>query len=104
MAIVTKRYYYQGPWPLDMKNVVDPALIVDAQNWVVACDTTWDDAVSPASIADERMRHYGCFPEPIDTRGTSPTPFLGLRSPDGSIWKLSVDNAGVFLPPIKVTP
>jgi hypothetical protein len=86
-----------------MKNVVDPALVVDPLNWAIACDITWDDAVSPASIADERMKHYGCFAEVIDTRVASPTPFLGLRSPDGSIWKLSVDNAGV-LTTIKVTP
>jgi len=103
MAIVTRRFQYKGPWPLDLRNALDPALTLPAPGFVVAYDATYDDAIVPVATIDERMRHYGCFPEAVDTKVASPTPFLGLISPDGSIWKLSVDDLGV-LSTTKVTP
>ena len=32
-----------------------------------------------------------------DTNGTAVFPFIGLRSPDGSTWKLSIDNTGALI-------
>jgi hypothetical protein len=99
MATLTRRYGYQGPWPLDLKNATDPTLVLPATNFRVYYDVTWDDAQASIAGMDERMSHYGCFPDPSGTsappNGTN-VPFLGLKSPDGSIWELSVDNAGVL--------
>ena len=32
-----------------------------------------------------------------DINGAAVFPFIGLRSPDGSTWKLSIDNTGVLI-------
>jgi len=99
MATVTRRYVYQGPWPLDMQRAVGPGVVVPPTNFRVYFDLQYDDVNTNATAVDERMRHYGCFPDLSGTsnppNGTA-IPFLGLQSPDGSIWELSVDNAGVL--------
>ena len=96
MAIITRRFQYKGPWPLDLQTTLDPGAVLPAPGFVVTYDLRYDDTVASAAVVDERMRHFGCFPEPADTRGTSPTPFIGAISPDGSIWKLQVDNLGII--------
>jgi hypothetical protein len=42
-----------------------------------------------AAVADALNRK-------ADVNGAAVFPFIGLRSPDGSTWKLSVDNAGTL--------
>ena len=99
MAIVTRRFSYQGPWRLDMQLATDPALTFPPANFRVYFDATYDNAVVDAVAFDERMRHYGCFPDTSGTDGPpngTAVPFLGLRSPDGSIWELQVDNLGAL--------
>jgi hypothetical protein len=96
MATVIRRYLYKGPWPLDMKDATDPALTLPAPGFYVTYDVSFDDAAAPTAAMDERMRHYGCFPDTQNTIALSPTPFLGLKSPDGSAWKLQVDDLGVL--------
>jgi len=103
MAIQTKRYQFKGPWPLDLKNSTDPNLVLANPGFFIAFDVTWDDAVCDPSAMDERMRHYGCFPELVDTLVTSPIPFIGIIAADDSVWKLNISILGV-LTTIKVTP
>lgn len=85
-----------------MKNAIDPALTIPLPKFVVVFDLSYDDVAADPATVDERMRHYGCFPEAADTKIASPDPYLGLISPDGSIWKISVDNLGI-LTTLKVT-
>jgi hypothetical protein len=96
MAIIKRRYLYKGPWPLPLRGATDQALTLPNPKFVLPYDVQWDDAISPIAAMDEQMKHYGCFPEPVDTFGLSPDPFLGIISPDGSIWKLSVSDLGVL--------
>ena len=103
MAMQTRRYQYEGPWPLDMQLATDPGVPFPSPTFVIAFDATFDDAVADVEAVDERMTHYGCFPEPVDTQTLSATPYVGLISPDGSIWKVSVNDAGV-ISTTKVTP
>jgi hypothetical protein len=103
MAIVTRRFKYFGPWPVDVKAAIDPALALPTPTFVIMFDIVYDDSIATAPVADERMRHYGCFPDTQDTIALSPIPFLGLVSPDNSIWKLSVDNLGIVTS-VKVSP
>jgi hypothetical protein len=98
MAAITRRYLYKGPWPLDMKNSTDPALTLPfpVPCFYITYDVAFDDAVASVASMDERMRHYGCFLDMQNTIALSPNPFLGIQSPDGSAWKLQVDDAGVL--------
>jgi len=96
MAIQTRRFQYKGPWPLDLKLSLDPGVVLPAPGFFVCFDVTWDDVQADLAAVDERMRRYGCFPEAVGTVVGSPTPFLGLIAPDGSLWKLSVDNLGIL--------
>lgn len=93
---IIRRYYYKGPWPLDLKNATDPELTIPNPKFVVAYDIKFDDKVADTNAMDERMRHYGCFPEPLNTQIRSPEPFIGVISPDGNIWKLNVDDLGLL--------
>ena len=102
MANVTRRFQYKGPWPLDMKNATDPNMTFPNPGFVVTYDVVYNDSVVDAGSVDERMRHYGCFPEPADTRALSPEPFIGIISPDGKVWKLSINDLGVITT-LKVT-
>lgn len=95
MAIQTRRYFLQGPWPADLLAALDPTLAVVAQNWVVSVWITFDDAIATVAATDQRMARYGCVPDLVTT-GAATAPFVGVRSPDGSIWTLSVDNMGVI--------
>jgi hypothetical protein len=103
MAIITRRFFYKGPWPLYLKGQLDPALTLPAPGYVVSYDITYDDAVPAAATVDAVMRQYGCFPDAQNTIALSPTPFIGIISPDNSVWKLQVDNLGV-LTTVKVSP
>jgi hypothetical protein len=96
MSLVTRRFLYKGPWPVDLKSATDPGLTIPAPGFYVTYDITFDDAVCDAATMDERMRHWGCFPDTQDTIVLSPAPFLGIKSPDGSAWKISIDNLGVM--------
>ena len=99
MAVVTRRYSYQGPWPLDLRNATTLGLTLPPSNFRVYYDVAWDDAEASIAGMDERMRHYGCFPDASGTNGPpngTAVPFLGLQSPDGSVWELQVDNAGAL--------
>jgi hypothetical protein len=79
-----------------MKNNCDPTMTLPAPRFAVTYDLVYDDAVVDVATVDERMRHYGCFPETVDTKIASPSPYLGILSPDGNIWKISVDDLGVL--------
>jgi hypothetical protein len=103
MATVTRRFFYKGPWPLYLKGALDPTLTLPAPKYVVSYDITYDDAVPDAATVDATMRQYGCFPDTVNTISVSPAPFLGVISPDGSIWMLAVSDLGV-LTPVKVSP
>jgi hypothetical protein len=96
MAIITKRYFYKGPWPNFLKMSIDIALTLPAPGFVIAYDITYDDAAASLAATDAAMRQYGCFPDTQNTIALSPTPFTGLKSPDGSVWKLSVDDLGIL--------
>lgn len=99
MAIITRRYSFQGPWPLDLRAATDPALVLPTPKFRIYYDVSWDDATASVPTMDERMRMYGCFPDASGTSGPpngTDVPFAGLQSPDGSIWELQIDNAGVL--------
>jgi hypothetical protein len=96
MAAVTRRFLYKGPWPVPLKNATDPALTLPAPGFYVTYDVAFDDSVCTAAEMDEWMKHFGCFPDTQNTIALSPTPFLGLKSPDGSAWKLEVSDLGVL--------
>lgn len=102
MASITRRYFYKGPWPEDLKNATDPALTLPAPKFAIAYDVFFDDMTCSMAAVDERMSHCGCFPDVLNTIVLSPEPFIGIISPDNSIWKLSIDNLGILLP-IKVS-
>jgi len=96
MASVTRRFLYKGPWPLNLKQELDPALTLSNPQFAITYDITYDDMIPGLADVDAVMRKYGCFPDTQDTIVLSPTPFIGIRSPDNSIWKLSVDDLGVL--------
>jgi hypothetical protein len=75
---------------------IDIALTLPAPGFVIAYDITYDDAAASLAATDAAMRQYGCFPDTQNTIALSPTPFTGLKSPDGSVWKLSVDDFGIL--------
>jgi len=96
MAAITRRFFYKGPWPLYLKGQLDPALTLSAPRFVIAYDINYDDAIPGVATVDATMRQYGCFPDTQSTIAISPTPFLGIMSPDNSIWKLQVDDLGIL--------
>jgi len=96
MASLKRRFFYRGPWPLYLKGALDPTLTLPQPKFIVSYDIVYDDAVPDAATVDATMRQYGCFPDTQNTIVLSPDPFLGIISPDGSIWKLSVDDLGVL--------
>lgn len=96
MAIITRRFLYRGPWPVDLKSATDPGLTLPIPPFYVTYDVSFDDAVCDTATVDERMRHWGCFPDSQNTIALSPSPFLGLESPDGSAWKLDVSDLGIL--------
>jgi hypothetical protein len=96
MAIITRRFFYKGPWPLYLKGQLDPALTLPAPKYVVSYDIAYDDAIPDVAVVNATMRQYGCFPDTQITIALSPTPFLGLISPDNSVWKLSISDLGVL--------
>jgi hypothetical protein len=79
-----------------MRNAVYSGMTFPAPKFAITYDLVYDDTVTDAPTVDERMRHYGCFPDVQNTIAQSPAPFMGLISPDNSIWKLSVDDLGVL--------
>jgi hypothetical protein len=94
--IITRRYQYKGPWPLDLKNASEKTLVLPPPMFMIAYDVVFEDAICSVDAMDERMRHYGCFPEPVDTIVNSPSPYIGIISPNGTTWKLDVDDAGTL--------
>lgn len=92
MALVTKRYMSQGPVIADLKESMDPNLVLVATNYRVYVDVTYDDALCTMMYCSQELARFGFVPDPDNTSGS--TPFVGLRSPDGSIWELVVDDAG----------
>jgi len=101
MALITRRYVYRGPWPLDLRTTLDPGITLTAPSYQPFFDLTFDDAVVAQGAVDERMRRYGCFP---DTSGSplSIAPPLALVAPDGSVWRLTVTNLGILVPVLVV--
>jgi hypothetical protein len=98
MATIIRRYFFKGPWPKHVREVTDPGATFP---WPVPCyyianDVEFDDAIADVAAVDESMRQYGCFPDMQNTRVLSPNPFIGIQSPDGSAWKLEVDDLGVL--------
>lgn len=103
MAIVTKRYLFRGPCLTALRRATDPGLTLPEPDYGIFRDVSFDDSVASEEAVDTGMDLCGFVPDPFDTNGLQPTPFLGLISPDSSVWKISVDNAGV-LSTTKVTP
>jgi hypothetical protein len=96
MALITRRYLYNGPWPLDLKNALGAGTALPPPFFAITYDLQYDDVATDVAAVDERMRHYGCFPDTQNTSIASPTPFLGVKSPDGSVWKLDVSDLGIL--------
>jgi hypothetical protein len=92
--IITRRYVSRGPSLEELQARLDPAIVIVAANYFEAVDVTFDDAVSPAATVDSVMALCG-FVVPSQNTSLAATPFLGIKSPDGSIWRFNVDNAGV---------
>ena len=96
MAIVQRRYFYQGVPLLDLQGATDPGLTLSPTNYRDYFDVTFDDAIVDQAAVDERMTRYGLIPDPSDTLLFAPAPFFGLVSPIGNVFQLAIDDAGVI--------
>ena len=104
MAIQTRRYLFRGINLPQLRDAIEPGLVATTpMPYALTIDITWDNAIATQAAVDGAMRPYGFRPEPTDTTGLAPDPYLGIRSPDNSLWALQVDNAGA-LTLVKVTP
>ena len=94
MAIVTRRYLFEGP-PLGVvRNQTDPGLTLSPMAFKIAFDATFDDAIANIAAVDQAMVPSGLVPDPGADTTTPPT--FNLVSPDGSQWRLLVDDAGAL--------
>lgn len=96
MANVTRRYFFRGPWASRLKLATDPNLTLALPRFGLAFDVTFNDAVVTVADMDDQMQRSGCIPDTFNTIAIAPNPFIGLASPDGSIWRITVNNAGVI--------
>lgn len=95
MATVTRRYRVDAVNLEDLKLRTDLTLSLPDQKFRMFVDITFDDAVADATAVDAAMERYGGTYDNT-TQSLGPTPFFGLQSPDGAIWELIVDNAGIL--------
>jgi len=95
MAIITRRYRHEGMNGEDIKLRTDMTLTCPAQKYCIFADVTFDDTIADAASVDAAMALYG-FEYDASTVGLAPDPFFGIKSPDGSVWELLVDNAGAL--------
>jgi hypothetical protein len=98
MASITRRFLYKGPWPKAIRELTEVGVTFPfpVPAFIVTYDVAFNDVLIDQGSVDEAMKRYGCFPDTQNTRALSPNPFLGLQSPDGSAWKLQVDDLGVL--------
>src|SRR5574342_581504 len=65
MAIVTRRYLFEGPSVDDIRNQTDPALTIASAELKLAFDVTWDDAIADVAAVDQAMLDAGGYvPDP----------------------------------------
>ena len=93
---VIRRYSFVGASLETLRAELEQTLKLDVPEFVIVADLAYDDAEADVVAADEAMAAYGWQPEVEPTLALSPNPFIGLVSPDGSVWKLSASDLGVI--------
>ena len=99
MSTITRRYSWQGPDLQDLANSTDPTLTLTVPSYRLYVDVMFNDANSDVESMDTQMQKYGLVPaseDTIDPSNGSTIPFVGLVSPDGSVWEIQVDDSGAL--------
>ena len=112
MAIVTRRYLFQGPSIEDIQAATDPGLTLISAPLKLAFDLTFDDAVATVAAVDAAMADKGYVPDPgADTTvpptfpdgGFSPTAVITSNQTIAASVVARVDTSGgpvtITLPP-----
>lgn len=94
MAIIKRRYRFRGPSENEIALEVGGTLV--APTFYQTADVQFDDLIALPATVDEVMFRRGYVPEPIPTTLLAPSPFIGLVSPLGDVWALSVNAIGVL--------
>lgn len=86
MAIVTRRYLFQGPPIEDIQAATDPGLTLASAALKLAFDATFDDANATIAAVDQAMAQSGYVPDPgADT--TVPPSFPGGGSSNALVYR-----------------
>ena len=96
MAIITRRYFQLGGAIARLRLEIEPNLNIISPKFIVSADLQFDDNVASVAYVDVIMSGRGWIPDINNTIVLSPDPFLGLISPDSSIWKILVNNLGII--------
>lgn len=94
MAIVTRRYVFTGPSDADLESAVS-STAASLGPASISVDVQFDNAVPGTQDAlDEFMAEEWFTPE---KNNPATETSLILRSPDGTLWTVQVNNIGVLV-------
>ena len=92
--IVLKRYIFRGVDSKTLQLELGPSLHISDPSFIISLDVNYDDSECDEMSVDQSMSQYGFYPDTDATKGADA--FVAIVSPNGSIWKLVVDDAGVL--------
>lgn len=92
--MTTRRYAFRPASQAAVRDETDPAAILVGPA-IATIDVTWDESVADVSAVDAAMAQFSCVPAAGPDVPVAPGTIV-LRAPGGSLWALSVGDAGVL--------